>query len=297
MSGRGGRPLSDLLSKARKKQPKKEPEKREEPQESQPDAGEPSSRKKRKKAPDNPAREADRIAEYQTLLQSYIAEKLALQAERDALQAAKDALQAEKDALQAAKDALQDAYNVLGEESEAQEELLQRYKGNRRALEKCTDSELKHLSSEANTLLRSCVEEQYKRIQSSVNEQYEEAQKQDCEILKILECPICQEVCRDVVNTRCGHSFCKECLTSWLRRNKKQCPECRMPDIYEAEMRPTFALRNVIATLPKTDHEAKRIKNYTAEHASLCTIVHQRHARLCAEMQTIAAGALNRMER
>jgi len=287
MSGRGGRPgvpLSDLLSKA-KKQIKKKPKKPKKPKTAQdkpkPARWYPTQPKKRKKAQDEPQPYVPN-GNIENLLQSYIAEKLELQA-------AKDALQAEKDALQ-------DAHDVLREESEAQKELLQRYKGNPRALETCTDPELKHLSSEANTLLRSCVAEQYTRIQQKVNREYEEAQKQDCEILENLKCPICFNVFRDVVNIRCGHSFCKECLTSWTDRNNSQCPECRAEF---QEMTSVFKLRAVIPVLneraAKTDHKAKRIENYTAEHAALCTMVNEKHGALCAHMATIAAGALNRM--
>jgi hypothetical protein len=40
------------------------------------------------------------------------------------------------------------------------------------------------------------------------------------------ECPICQCVSTNIVSTPCGHSFCQECIKTWLNYNQS-CPNCR----------------------------------------------------------------------
>ncbi|CAG2116326.1 unnamed protein product, partial [Medioppia subpectinata] len=46
-----------------------------------------------------------------------------------------------------------------------------------------------------------------------------------------LKCGICLNVLDKAVDTRCGHTFCHECLNQWLSRPQttKECPECRQP--------------------------------------------------------------------
>lgn len=40
-------------------------------------------------------------------------------------------------------------------------------------------------------------------------------------------CPVCFEnILVNPVETLCGHTFCKECLNSWLSR-ENSCPMCR----------------------------------------------------------------------
>ena len=43
----------------------------------------------------------------------------------------------------------------------------------------------------------------------------------------LLECPICLQLLCEPLTTPCGHSFCRPCLVSTLRKNKKKCPTCR----------------------------------------------------------------------
>ncbi|CAG2114043.1 unnamed protein product [Medioppia subpectinata] len=47
----------------------------------------------------------------------------------------------------------------------------------------------------------------------------------------IIKCGICLQVLKRAVDTRCGHTFCHECLNQWLSRPQttKECPECRQP--------------------------------------------------------------------
>ena len=43
----------------------------------------------------------------------------------------------------------------------------------------------------------------------------------------LVECPICLTLLCEPVTTPCGHTFCRPCLVSTLRRNMKKCPSCR----------------------------------------------------------------------
>ena len=43
---------------------------------------------------------------------------------------------------------------------------------------------------------------------------------------EIVNCPVCYEESKDTVMTRCGHSFCRECLINWTTEHGT-CPMCR----------------------------------------------------------------------
>lgn len=40
-------------------------------------------------------------------------------------------------------------------------------------------------------------------------------------------CPICFLVMKDTVQTYCGHKFCQECLSDWMKESEKTCPICK----------------------------------------------------------------------
>ncbi len=45
-----------------------------------------------------------------------------------------------------------------------------------------------------------------------------------------MECPTCYEDLNinNIVNTQCGHTFCKNCFWTWVNNHKKNdCPMCR----------------------------------------------------------------------
>jgi len=44
---------------------------------------------------------------------------------------------------------------------------------------------------------------------------------------QMVECAICLALLCEPITTPCGHSFCRPCLVSTLRKNKKKCPSCR----------------------------------------------------------------------
>ncbi|XP_071962996.1 E3 ubiquitin-protein ligase PDZRN3-B-like [Antedon mediterranea] len=59
-----------------------------------------------------------------------------------------------------------------------------------------------------------------------------------------LFCSICQEVFIKPQRAPCGHSYCKKCITAWLK-HKKTCPEDRMP-LQVAQLHNDFILTNII---------------------------------------------------
>lgn len=46
-------------------------------------------------------------------------------------------------------------------------------------------------------------------------------------LLQDLECPVCFDQFKDTMTTKCGHSFCKECISDCLNR-KHECPSCKV---------------------------------------------------------------------
>lgn len=45
--------------------------------------------------------------------------------------------------------------------------------------------------------------------------------------MSILECGVCLSLVCEPVSLSCGHTFCRTCLVSALRRSAKKCPCCR----------------------------------------------------------------------
>ena len=45
--------------------------------------------------------------------------------------------------------------------------------------------------------------------------------------LSELQCPICQQILQDPLQTSCEHLFCKHCLLEALQRRPRDCPLCR----------------------------------------------------------------------
>lgn len=66
-----------------------------------------------------------------------------------------------------------------------------------------------------------------------------------------LLCGICAGVFKKPLVTRCGHTYCEECLEEWLSaacQGDKTCPECRR-EVSRCSAAPVLALRGVIEEL------------------------------------------------
>ena len=66
-----------------------------------------------------------------------------------------------------------------------------------------------------------------------------------------LLCGICAGVFKKPLVTRCGHTYCEECLEQWLNaacHGDKTCPECRR-EVTMCKTAPVLALRGVIDEL------------------------------------------------
>lgn len=91
-------------------------------------------------------------------------------------------------------------------------------------------------------------------------------------ISRHLMCTICQEVFDEPNRINCGHTFCKDCLTSWIDKSNK-CPMCRLAFKKEDLHRDLIAF-NIISDLEVTCiHKGCPLKstlNNLVEHVRFC---------------------------
>lgn len=80
-------------------------------------------------------------------------------------------------------------------------------------------------------------------------------------LLDELNCSICLNIYRDPVALRCGHSFCRVCITSFLETHKSsktyKCPRCRKQFEGELSVQENISLRHIadhfLSTQPKQE--------------------------------------------
>ncbi|KAK6978488.1 E3 ubiquitin-protein ligase RFWD2 [Biomphalaria glabrata] len=76
-------------------------------------------------------------------------------------------------------------------------------------------------------------------------------------------CPLCFDVIDEAYMTKCGHSFCRECIEKSLERNNR-CPKCSIPIENSGFIFPNFALTELIKK-----HKQDEQKNVLVKQMSL----------------------------
>ena len=76
-------------------------------------------------------------------------------------------------------------------------------------------------------------------------------------ILDRFDCPICMCKMQDPCITKCGHTFCKECIAEQVNR-KHECPLCMMEIKAQEDIIRNYSLETLIKQIEqKQDQEAK----------------------------------------
>eukprot|EP01066_Platyproteum_vivax_P011909 Platyproteum_vivax@DN5405_c0_g1_i1.p1 len=98
-----------------------------------------------------------------------------------------------------------------------------------------------------------------------------------------LDCEICSCIMARAHNLQCGHTFCFQCIQTWIKEKEASatCPVCRCPTSLEA-IRPVWVLDKMICEIVQTQRGsakkdyAKRINQQDAMHFSdLKALIHQ----------------------
>lgn len=96
--------------------------------------------------------------------------------------------------------------------------------------------------------------------------------------VQLVECAICLALLCEPITTPCGHSFCRPCLVSTLRKNKKKCPSCR--SVCEVAGSGRAAGRNRVlhplATPPAPTPQLARTQPACICYASMCPCASER---------------------
>lgn len=69
------------------------------------------------------------------------------------------------------------------------------------------------------------------------------------ELTELFFCGICQGVARDLVETKCGHIYCEQCLLAWTR-TRNECPIDRQPLDGDHSVYPVESMRRFINQKP-----------------------------------------------
>jgi Fe2+ transport system protein B len=91
------------------------------------------------------------------------------------------------------------------------------------------------------------------------------------------ECLICYDCEGEMHELECGHKFHTECIISWFRSGKTECPYCRKkPDTYKEEQQEVFNINDTPSInykklineyLKKNPNERKKLIEYKKENA------------------------------
>ncbi|ORE14455.1 WD40 repeat-like protein [Rhizopus microsporus] len=83
-----------------------------------------------------------------------------------------------------------------------------------------------------------------------------------------LSCPICQDIMKEVFATKCGHSFCYECISEHIKY-QSDCPLCRSRLL--AELRIQVMERNI--PIFKTDPMEALVRRIKNDHSSIASSI------------------------
>ena len=92
--------------------------------------------------------------------------------------------------------------------------------------------------------------------------------------LSELQCPICQEILQEPLQTSCGHLFCQHCLLEALQRRPRDCPLCRQR---QTHMKDAFNHRKVTNLQVKCSNHPKGCSwvgtlGSAEEHRASCSL-------------------------
>ena len=77
-------------------------------------------------------------------------------------------------------------------------------------------------------------------------------------VQKSLTCPICQEMVSNPVQYKqCTHRFCSNCIETYNRQGKKECPLCRVVIANRRQLRPD---KNIAALLSHLSDEFRKLQ-------------------------------------
>ncbi|EPY50045.1 ubiquitin-protein ligase E3 [Schizosaccharomyces cryophilus OY26] len=74
---------------------------------------------------------------------------------------------------------------------------------------------------------------------------------------KTIDCPICTETLQRPFTTSCGHTYCYECLKSWLKESKS-CPTCRQK--IHTQPSPAYLVYDLMGVIASVDPTLSLLK-------------------------------------
>ncbi|XP_062451854.1 breast cancer type 1 susceptibility protein [Rhea pennata] len=120
---------------------------------------------------------------------------------------------------------------------------------------------------------------------------------------KNLECPICLDVIKEPVSTKCDHTFCRFCMFKLLSKKKKdaiQCPLCKT-EVTKRSLQENSRFKQLIEGLLETIHAFELdtgVKFLNSHHFSNTSIEANAAEALCKESSIIQSrGFRNRKKR
>ena len=154
---------------------------------------------------------------------------------------------------------------------------LECHKGNKHTLAECTDKQLDSYRQDAWNALRSVSEAQAHRVVAKCEKECKESEREQDERMAQCECIICHNPFEDAVIIACSHTFCRNCLQTWLR-DHDTCPACRAPTSTQA-MISNLAVRGMMAT--RQDFQLQRDLDIAAGMTAIIASMQTSYAKLC----------------